>query len=163
MSKRVNSTRLPKHLVMDAGFVGLELAPSDAAVRQLCKYDENVRFYRALYQACELLSVIQTGMLEKLPYTAPRHANLTHRTILIENMVARGSTAKRHLPRCVYDQRGWGESNDIRGEKHSLAKLTSDALQVIRNLNVKNHILIGHSMGGKLPRTSPLRSRTEFS
>ena len=40
-----------------------------------------------------------------------------------------------------YDQRGWGESTDVPGEKHSLAKLTSDALQVIRILNVKREVV----------------------
>jgi pimeloyl-ACP methyl ester carboxylesterase len=48
--------------------------------------------------------------------------------------------------RCVaYDQRGWGESAD----GYAISDLAGDAAALIRTLDLKRCVLVGHSMGGK--------------
>ena len=46
------------------------------------------------------------------------------------------------------DHRGWGES-DAPASGYALADLADDAIGVIRALDLKRYVLIGHSMGGK--------------
>jgi 3-oxoadipate enol-lactonase len=51
--------------------------------------------------------------------------------------------------RCVaYDQRGWGES-DAPADGYTISHLAGDAEALIRTLNLKRYVLVGHSMGGK--------------
>lgn len=47
------------------------------------------------------------------------------------------------------DHRGWGHS-EAPAAGYSLADLAADALGVIRALGLKRHVLVGHSMGGKV-------------
>jgi pimeloyl-ACP methyl ester carboxylesterase len=47
------------------------------------------------------------------------------------------------------DHRGWGES-DAPASAYGLADLADDAQGVIEALELKQYILIGHSMGGKV-------------
>lgn len=47
------------------------------------------------------------------------------------------------------DHRGWGES-DAPADGYSLADLAADAEEVIRKLNLRRYVLVGHSMGGKV-------------
>lgn len=52
--------------------------------------------------------------------------------------------------RCIsYDHRGWGESEKP-GYGYSIESLAKDTLELIRQMKVKNYILVGHSMGGKI-------------
>lgn len=52
--------------------------------------------------------------------------------------------------RCIaYDQRGWGES-DSPPEGNSIRDLASDAKLLIESLGVRQYVLVGHSMGGKV-------------
>jgi pimeloyl-ACP methyl ester carboxylesterase len=46
------------------------------------------------------------------------------------------------------DHRGWGKS-DAPAEGYALADLAADAEGVIRALDLKRYVLVGHSMGGK--------------
>jgi len=48
------------------------------------------------------------------------------------------------------DHRGWGES-DAPADGYALANLAADAEGVINALNLKSYVLVGHSMGGRLP------------
>ena len=48
----------------------------------------------------------------------------------------------------AFDQRGWGRSS--KEGDFSLASYASDTLALIRALELKNYILVGHSMGGKV-------------
>ena len=51
--------------------------------------------------------------------------------------------------RCIaYDQRGWGES-DAPAEGYTISDLAGDAAAVVRALDLKRYVLVGHSMGGK--------------
>jgi pimeloyl-ACP methyl ester carboxylesterase len=47
------------------------------------------------------------------------------------------------------DHRGWGRS-DAPAEGYALANLAADAEGVIQALNLKNYVLVGHSMGSKV-------------
>jgi pimeloyl-ACP methyl ester carboxylesterase len=47
------------------------------------------------------------------------------------------------------DHRGWGES-DAPAHGYSLANLAGDAEEVIKALNLRRYVLVGHSMGGKV-------------
>jgi pimeloyl-ACP methyl ester carboxylesterase len=47
------------------------------------------------------------------------------------------------------DHRGWGAS-DAPGDGYGLADLAADAEGVIRALELKRYVLVGHSMGGKV-------------
>ena len=52
--------------------------------------------------------------------------------------------------RCIsYDQRGWGES-DSPSDGYGLAEMAADAEELIRALDLKSYVLVGHSMGGKV-------------
>ena len=52
--------------------------------------------------------------------------------------------------RCVaYDHRGWGES-DKPETGYSIQELANDAEALIQALGLTRHVLIGHSMGGKI-------------
>lgn len=52
--------------------------------------------------------------------------------------------------RCIaYDQRGWGES-DAPKQGYSIRDLALDAKHIIEKLNVRQYVLVGHSMGGKI-------------
>jgi len=52
--------------------------------------------------------------------------------------------------RCIaYDQRGWGKS-DKPPEGYALSDLAADASTLIENLALRNYVLVGHSMGGKI-------------
>jgi pimeloyl-ACP methyl ester carboxylesterase len=51
--------------------------------------------------------------------------------------------------RCIaYDQRGWGES-DAPADGYTISDLAGDAAALIRALDLKRYVLVGHSMGGK--------------
>lgn len=51
--------------------------------------------------------------------------------------------------RCIaYDQRGWGAS-DAPADGYELKDLANDASLLIRTLDLKRYVLVGHSMGGK--------------
>jgi pimeloyl-ACP methyl ester carboxylesterase len=51
--------------------------------------------------------------------------------------------------RCIaYDQRGWGES-DAPADGCTISDLAGDAAALIRALDLKRYVLVGHSMGGK--------------
>jgi 3-oxoadipate enol-lactonase len=51
--------------------------------------------------------------------------------------------------RCIaYDQRGWGES-DAPADGYAISDLAGDAAALIRTLDLKLYVLVGHSMGGK--------------
>lgn len=47
------------------------------------------------------------------------------------------------------DHRGWGES-DAPADGYALADLADDAAGVIRALDLRRYVLVGHSMGGKV-------------
>jgi len=47
------------------------------------------------------------------------------------------------------DHRGWGES-DAPAHEYALADLAADAEGVIKALNLRRYVLVGHSMGGKV-------------
>jgi pimeloyl-ACP methyl ester carboxylesterase len=47
------------------------------------------------------------------------------------------------------DHRGWGES-DAPEDGYGLADLAADAEGVIKELNLRRYVLVGHSMGGKV-------------
>ncbi|PSJ30734.1 alpha/beta hydrolase [Streptosporangium nondiastaticum] len=49
----------------------------------------------------------------------------------------------------AYDQRGWGDSAGVPGP-HDLEQLADDAQRVIDALGCSRHVLVGHSMGGKV-------------
>lgn len=49
----------------------------------------------------------------------------------------------------AYDQRGWGESASLPGP-YGLEQLVDDARRVIDALGHPRHVLVGHSMGGKV-------------
>jgi pimeloyl-ACP methyl ester carboxylesterase len=52
--------------------------------------------------------------------------------------------------RCIaYDQRGWGES-DAPKQGYSIRELALDARHVIEALGLRQYVLVGHSMGGKI-------------
>lgn len=52
--------------------------------------------------------------------------------------------------RCVsYDHRGWGRS-DKPATSYSISELAEDTLALIKSLDLKNYIIVGHSMGGKI-------------
>lgn len=52
--------------------------------------------------------------------------------------------------RCVaIDFRGWGQSSK-EAKDYSLETLASDVLEVVKKLDLKEFILLGHSMGGKV-------------
>jgi pimeloyl-ACP methyl ester carboxylesterase len=52
--------------------------------------------------------------------------------------------------RCVaYDQRGWGQS-DAPADGYSIPDLASDAKHIIESLPLRQCVLVGHSMGGKV-------------
>ncbi|MCC9063723.1 alpha/beta fold hydrolase [Flavobacterium piscisymbiosum] len=48
-----------------------------------------------------------------------------------------------------YDHRGWGES-DKPESGYDIKTLASDAIELIKQLQLDNYILVGHSMGGKV-------------
>ncbi|MBX7547698.1 alpha/beta hydrolase [Streptomyces sp. tea 10] len=49
----------------------------------------------------------------------------------------------------AYDHRGWGDSTSVPGP-YDLEQLADDAQQVIDVLGDSRHVLVGHSMGGKV-------------
>jgi len=49
----------------------------------------------------------------------------------------------------AYDQRGWGDSADLPGP-YGLEQLADDAQRIVQELGYASHILVGHSMGGKV-------------
>ncbi|MET8956934.1 alpha/beta fold hydrolase [Streptomyces sp. NPDC004393] len=49
----------------------------------------------------------------------------------------------------AYDQRGWGDSTSVPGP-YDLEQLADDARRVIEALGHSRHVLVGHSMGGKV-------------
>jgi pimeloyl-ACP methyl ester carboxylesterase len=50
---------------------------------------------------------------------------------------------------CIaYDQRGWGES-DAPADGYTISDLAGDAAALVRALDLKRYVLVGHSMGGK--------------
>ncbi|MGF1425751.1 alpha/beta fold hydrolase [Kitasatospora sp. LaBMicrA B282] len=49
----------------------------------------------------------------------------------------------------AYDQRGWGESAGLPGP-YGLDRLADDAQRVVEALGHPRHVLVGHSMGGKV-------------
>jgi pimeloyl-ACP methyl ester carboxylesterase len=52
--------------------------------------------------------------------------------------------------RCIaYDQRGWG-SSDAPSDGYHLKNLADDAYLLIQTLAMKQYVLVGHSMGGKV-------------
>ena len=55
----------------------------------------------------------------------------------------------------AYDARGWGKSDKtLAGYK--LADLADEALSLVKAVGIKQYVLVGHSMGGKV-RSSPHR------
>lgn len=48
-----------------------------------------------------------------------------------------------------YDQRGWGASRRLPGPYH-LDQLADDLLDVVRGAGLEHHVVVGHSMGGKV-------------
>jgi pimeloyl-ACP methyl ester carboxylesterase len=51
--------------------------------------------------------------------------------------------------RCIaYDQRGWGES-DAPTDGYTISDLAGDPAALVRALDLKRYVLVGHSMGGK--------------
>ena len=61
--------------------------------------------------------------------------------------------ADRHRTVSI-DHRGWGGSDPadagVPGEGYAIADLADDASAVIRALGLRRHVLVGHSMGGKV-------------
>ena len=52
--------------------------------------------------------------------------------------------------RCIaYDQRGWGQSDAPTGG-YSIRDLASDANDLLKSLQLRRYVLVGHSMGGKV-------------
>jgi len=52
--------------------------------------------------------------------------------------------------RCVsYDHRGWGES-DAPAQGYGIPDLAADAEALVRELDLKSYVVVGHSMGGKV-------------
>ncbi|MCC3772593.1 alpha/beta fold hydrolase [Streptomyces sp. UNOC14_S4] len=49
----------------------------------------------------------------------------------------------------AYDQRGWGDSASVPGP-YDLERLADDAQRVVDALGCSRHVLVGHSMGGKV-------------
>jgi pimeloyl-ACP methyl ester carboxylesterase len=49
----------------------------------------------------------------------------------------------------AFDQRGWGQSRDLRGP-YGIDQLADDLLDVVHGLDIGSYVLIGHSMGGKV-------------
>ena len=47
------------------------------------------------------------------------------------------------------DLRGWGRSRDLPGP-YSLHRLAADVVQVLADAGVRDHVPVGHSMGGKV-------------
>lgn len=61
--------------------------------------------------------------------------------------------------RCIaFDQRGWGRSS--RDGDFSLASYAADTALLIDKLGVKRHVLVGHSMGGKVAQLVASEHRT---
>ena len=53
----------------------------------------------------------------------------------------------------AYDARGWGKSDKtLAGYK--LADLADEALSLVKALGIKQYVLVGHSMGGKVAARS---------
>lgn len=48
------------------------------------------------------------------------------------------------------DLRGWGESAAPEGDAYALADFADDVEQMIADLQLKDYVLVGHSMGGKI-------------
>jgi 3-oxoadipate enol-lactonase len=54
--------------------------------------------------------------------------------------------------RCIaYYQRGWGES-DAPADGYTISDLAGDAAALVRALDLKRYVLVGHSMGSKAPQ-----------
>jgi pimeloyl-ACP methyl ester carboxylesterase len=49
----------------------------------------------------------------------------------------------------AYDTRGWGKS-DKTPASYKLADLADEALSLVKALGIKQYVLVGHSMGGKV-------------
>jgi pimeloyl-ACP methyl ester carboxylesterase len=49
----------------------------------------------------------------------------------------------------AYDARGWGKS-DKTSAGYIMADLTDEALSLVKALGIKQYVLVGHSMGGKV-------------
>ncbi|KAI7872634.1 alpha/beta hydrolase fold family protein [Lichtheimia hyalospora FSU 10163] len=49
----------------------------------------------------------------------------------------------------TFDHRGWGES-DSSNKNYNISDLANDAQIIIESYKLKNYILVGHSMGGKI-------------
>lgn len=56
----------------------------------------------------------------------------------------------------VYDQRGWGAARDLPGP-FDINQLAEDAIDVVRELEIGRHVLVGHSMGGKVAQLAASR------
>src|ERR1700688_1753745 len=56
----------------------------------------------------------------------------------------------------AYDARGWGKSDKtVAGYK--LADLADEALSLVKALGIKQYVLVGHSMGGKVAQLAASR------
>ncbi|MFI9244879.1 alpha/beta fold hydrolase [Streptomyces sp. NPDC053086] len=55
-----------------------------------------------------------------------------------------------------YDHRGWGESTEVPGP-YGIEQLADDAERVIGELGQGDHVLVGHSMGGKVAQVLAAR------
>jgi pimeloyl-ACP methyl ester carboxylesterase len=54
------------------------------------------------------------------------------------------------INRCIaIDFRGWGQSTKV-ADDHALETLASDVIAVVDELGLKEYVVIGHSMGGKV-------------
>jgi len=56
----------------------------------------------------------------------------------------------------AYDARGWGKS-DKTSAGYKLADLADEALSVVKTLGIKQYVLVGHSMGGKVAQLAASR------
>jgi pimeloyl-ACP methyl ester carboxylesterase len=57
--------------------------------------------------------------------------------------------AKSHRAIAI-DHRGWGDSDVAPDDNYRITDFADDAQGVIEALNLKNYVLVGHSMGGKV-------------
>jgi pimeloyl-ACP methyl ester carboxylesterase len=57
----------------------------------------------------------------------------------------------------TYDQRGWGAARDLPGP-YGIDQLAADVIDVIRELGIGRHVLVGHSMGAKVAQLAASRN-----
>lgn len=55
-----------------------------------------------------------------------------------------------------YDHRGWGAARELPAP-YGLGQLTDDLLDVVRELGLRQYVLAGHSMGGKVAQLAAAR------